>query len=527
MGGGMAQIASFGVADQYLTGNPQVTMFKAVYRRHTNFAMESVEQTFDGSADFGRKASCTISKNGDLAGAVWLEVTLPDLLAHDIFPAPPDGNTVDVTTLDLHVDPLGNHWQTKVGTTYTDPVAFFDGSRRFAYAAVGGEAVTGYDAVAGTYLTAAGSGAAVEREGEWTTWPYLIRDGPPGGPATFAAPTHAIRWTNSIGHAILKSVEIEIGGTRIDKHYGEWYDVWSELSEPEEKREGLWRMIGKYADADYDAGWRREQSAARTYYVPLRFCFNSHPGLYLPLIAFMFHQIKYNFEFREYLECVKAAVPVYELREKAGGDVIRMTACRIFSDFVYLDSLERTRLAEVPHEYLITQLQFTGDESVPAPSDPNGTRSRKYALNYNHPVRELVWVYVAKSNHERNAVTGNNWFRYDVPGDPDAEVFDEARLVLNGADRFAARSAPYFRLVQPYEHHTRCPAKRVHCYSFSLQNPEDHQPSGQANFSRFDTAHLQFLLNKDLPAGRMKIFATNFNVLRVQQGMAGLAFASV
>jgi hypothetical protein len=528
MGGGIAQLASYGLADVFLTGSPQVTFFKHVYRRHTLHATESIQQSIDGTADWGRKVTVTVSRNGDLVGAVWLEVTVPDLLAYDITPTPPDGNSLDATTV-LVQSADGHWWQTLEGGEYTKPVAFLDRAtgRYYGTATVAGNPVTAYAASTARYETAQGDSAATPVLGaaELTTWPYLCRSGAPGDYA-YAPPSHNLRYVNSIGHAIVSSVEIEIGGARIDKHYGEFLDMWSELTEKEEKREGFWRMVGKYSDADYDAGWRREQSRARTYYVPLKFCFNTTPGLYLPLVALSYHQIKYNFEFRPYLECVRASVPVTQLTAKQGGQVLSLSACRVFADYVFLDAPERIRMAEIPHEYLVTQLQFLGDEAVPAPSDPNGTRSRKYTLNFNHPVRELLWVYVAKSNYEANPQTGNGWFRYDVPGDADAEVFDEARLVINGHDRFSARSAPYFRLIQPYEHHTRCPAKKVHCYSFSLLSPEDYQPSGQANFSRFDSAQLQFVLNQDLPVGRMKIFAYSFNVLRVASGLAGLSFAN-
>lgn len=532
MGGGIAQLASYGLADQYLTGSPQVTFWKLVYRRHTLFAMESIQQTFDGTADFGRKATCTVARNGDLVGPMWLEITVPDLLAYDISPTPPDGNTVDVTaaTTGLHQDPAGNWWQSLANGVYTNPVAFLQDGKHYGSATITSgvttQEVVSFTAATGVYAGSSVSGAVIDvvPADELATWPYLTRSGSQV-PFVFAPPVHNIRWVNSVGHAILSSVEIEIGGSRIDKHYGEWLDVWSELTEKEEKRPGFWEMVGKYSDAEYAAGWTRKQSRGRTYYVPLKFCFNTTPGLYLPLVALSYHQIKYNFEFRDYLECVKADVPVTALTSKLGGEVMSMQV-NLFADYFFLDAPERIRMAEIPHEYLVTQLQFLGDEAVPAPSDPNGTRARKYSLNFNHPVRELVWVYQAKSNYERDAVNGNNWFDYSVPGDPEAEIFDEARLMINGHDRFTARSAPYFRLIQPYEHHTRCPAKKVHCYSFSLLSPEDYQPSGSANFSRFDTSTLNFQLNQNLPVGRMKIFAYSFNVLRIASGMGGLAFTS-
>jgi hypothetical protein len=134
-------------------------------------------------------------------------------------------------------------------------------------------------------------------------------------------------------------------------------------------------------------------------------------------------------------------------------------------------------------------------------------------------------MYVAKKHGTRDPQTGNKWFDYSVPDLPHAEIFDECRLMINGHDRFSPRTAPFFRMVQPYKHHTRCPSKKVHCYSFAF-NPEEHQPSGQANFSRYDTAQLHLTLNAQLPAGSMKIFAYGYNILRIVNGLAGLAFAA-
>ena len=83
MGGGLMQLVAYGAQDVYLTGNPQITFWKVTYRRHTNFAMESIEQTFNGQADFGRRVQCTISRNGDLAYRTYLQVTLPEISSTD------------------------------------------------------------------------------------------------------------------------------------------------------------------------------------------------------------------------------------------------------------------------------------------------------------------------------------------------------------------------------------------------------------------------------------------------------------
>ena len=85
MGGGLMQLVAYGAQDIYLTGNPQITFFKVVYRRHTNFAMESIEQTFNGAAQLGQKFSCTIARNGDLLGQVNLEMDVTiGAMTHEI-----------------------------------------------------------------------------------------------------------------------------------------------------------------------------------------------------------------------------------------------------------------------------------------------------------------------------------------------------------------------------------------------------------------------------------------------------------
>jgi hypothetical protein len=502
------QLASFGAQDAYLTGSPQVTYFKLTYRRHSNFAIESIRQTFDGTADFGKSPTVSVSRNGDLLGAMWLEITLPDLLAYDITPAPSEGNTANVLALaNVYSDASGNYYQGRTGSLgsyiYNTPIALTDG--------------------VGNYYASGTPGNVASLTGNLTTWPYMIV-GNTANPAirTFTTPKTDLRYVNGIGMAFVKSVELEIGGQRIDKHYSEWWDVWSELTEPAEKKTGIDAMVGKYADY---TPWQRQQSRSRTYYVPLRFCFNRSSGLHLPLVALASHQIKFNFEFRNYLELIRATVPVTALTAKAGAMPLSVTSCDLFADYVFLNNPERIRMSEMQHEYLVTQLQFQGDEPTPSPTDPNGTVNRKYTLNFIHPVKELVWVYQAASRYDVDARTGNDIFNYEINTATDPEVFKTCKLVLNGSDRFSVRNGSYFRLMQPYEHHTRVPSKSVYAYSFALK-PEEDQPSGTANFSRFDSAQMSVTLNPALPAGRVKFFATSYNVLRVASGMAGLAFAS-
>jgi hypothetical protein len=392
MGGGLMQLVAYGAQDIYLTGNPQITFFKVVYRRHTNFSMESIEQTFNGSVDFGRKVSCTISRNGDLIHRMYLTVNL---------------------------DNSG---------------------------------------------TAAGSVQV-----------------------------------DNLGSKLVKSVEIEIGGQRIDKHYGDWLYVWNELTQTD----------------GHAAGYEAMQKGKKIY-IPLQFWFCRNPGLALPLIALQYHEVKVNVEFnsRSFVLAENVvedtSVTPIDFTDKATYPLSFATAS-LWVDYIYLDTDERRRFAQVSHEYLIEQLQFTGSESL-AP---------KLKLNFNHPVKELIWMIKEKEEKQ-----GKSYWK------PKSGIYETASLQLNGHERFSARDSMYFQYVQPYQHHETVPASNdVSVYSFALK-PEEHQPSGTCNMSRIDNATLvlkytdsenEYDNNKDY---MVSVYAVNYNVLRIMSGMGGLAYSN-
>jgi len=415
------QLVAYGAQDIYLTGNPQITFFKVVYRRHTNFAVESIEQTFNGQADFGKRVTATISRNGDLIQQMYLEVVTP-VMSGGVF-------------------------------------------------------------------------------------------------------------TYGFGNALVKQAEIEIGGQLIDRQYGDWMNIWTELTMPAGKRAGYDDMVCNESTASSNQTGARTATAASRFYVPLQFWFNRNPGLALPLIALQYHEVKLNLELRPTTELTNTATPT-----QTSG-----LSCKLYVDYVYLDTDERRRFAQVSHEYLIEQVQFTGAESIPA-----GESNKNVTLNFNHPVKELIWVHTPTSNATVGATTGNRWFNYTgtTSGAVGVDSFTSALLQLNGHDRFSVRYADYFRKVQNYEHHCRVPRtptatgtinaefnQFIYSYSFAL-SPEEHQPSGTCNFSRIDNAVLQLKYGAEstfraqVAAMNLNIYAVNYNVLRIMSGMGGLAYSN-
>jgi len=521
------QLVAYGAQDVYLTGNPQITFWKVTYRRHTNFAMESIEQTFNGQADFGRRVTCTISRNGDLAYRTYLQITLPEI-----------GQSLADSTDDVYA-----------------------------------------------------------------------------------------RWLDFPGEQLISQVEVEIGGQRIDRQYGDWMHIWNQLTLSKEQERGYYKMVGnttqltyvcdpKFAEVDgpCSADSVRQVCAPRkalpetTLYVPLQFWYCRNPGLALPLIALQYHEVKINLDIRNIEECLWAVTKI-DGQGKKVNDAYKqsLAAASLFVDYIFLDTDERRRMAQNPHEYLIEQLQFTGDESV-------GSSSNKIKLNLIHPCKELIWVVQPDANVDycssltqntqlnnllgaqpfnytdafdalpnaihafggHVSVSGSNGFIstsgfFDDPFANDVTVSDAtdadrhfggqksadsgvsdagtfvlaetaldmhcwgenpvvvAKLQLNGQDRFSEREGTYFDLVQPFQHHTRAPDTGINVYSFALR-PEEHQPSGTCNFSRIDNATLQLVLSNATVSGtntaKVRVYAVNYNVLRIMSGMGGLAYSN-
>jgi hypothetical protein len=494
--------------------------------------MESIQQTFNGTADFGKRVSCTISRNGDLIHRVYLQVDIPSISI---------------------------------------------------------------------------SGAS-------------------------------FRWIDSLGHFLINTVELQIGGQRIDFHYGDWLEIFNELTLAPGLKAGYQRMIGNtfaLTTNELNEGSPATGPASTTVasgviekpqttlYVPLQFFFCRNPGLALPLIALQYHEVVINIEFARASQCYI----VGGIDENPVPSMINanLQNASLYVDYIYLDTDERRRFAQVSHEYLIDQLQFTGEETFTG-------STYKSRLNFNHPVKELVWV-VQRSDVVDNGA--NQWCNYTtqralngpivdyndtglnvwsesqypsqtsyVPGlsnagypggretnptnqyngynayntlntsNPNATVYAgltaagltagnpifpgtnfnpssasgaltyphvyggpgaqncvwAAKLLLNGHDRFSERKGTYFNLVQPYQHHTNIPeSPGINVYSFALK-PEEHQPSGTCNMSRIDNATLLLTVHPDIASSnlikKIRVYAVNYNVLRIMSGMGGLAYSN-
>jgi len=501
MAGGLLQLVFKGKQDVYLTGNPQITFFKSIHKRYTNFAMENIALNFVGTINFGRKINCTISKNGDLIHKMYLMIELPE---------------IDCET---------------------------SSSNKF-------------------------------------------------------------RWLNWLGHIIIKNIYIEIGGQKIDEHYGEWLHIWNELSQKEGKKSGYATMVGnnpRFTQVIQGNSNNNNSNKIPSYkiYIPLQFWFCKNPGLALPIISLQNNDIKVGIELKEHQLC-------YWATGKYIDNPPEIVNANLLVDYIHLDTDEKRLFSQKEQEYLIEQLQFNGQEII-------HTQSNKIKLNFNHPIKELLWIVQPISNididytenfgglqhfnytdsidttyfsgtpnnpygqgmtggHNNNiswglpitnnassiSIEGNNlnlplsgqnnntslsnhnFYNITTPSintdnsTLNLPLFDSgfspitfAKIQMNGQDRISFKDYNYFNLLQPYQHHTNIPSIGINIYSFSLY-PEDYQPSGSCNYSSIDSSYLIFDLTQQSLVNQrncfIRIYATNYNIFNISGGIGRLSY---
>ena len=486
MGGGLMQLVAHGAQDVYLTGDPQITYFKVVYRRHTNFSMESIQQQFNTTPTPGQKTSCIVSRNGDLIGAMWLEFKLATGNNNNLgFASYINQVSIEIggQKIDTHYGRWLDIWDDLTTDANKDEAMLtMLGNTSSQYTLKQGDAAE--TATANLTMSTAKDGNVIKIRGitshtgdvEVTSDYYngdsIVTISPATNPAG-----ETITVTRTASNMFNLSVDVGVLGLGNDTDY----------------------TITIIDDADKVNGTAPTTSTIDNTkmgdcfaLLPLSFWFNRNVGLALPLIALQYHEIKLNIDFADTTVWTST------------------TGCRLWIDYIFLDSEERKRFAQMSHEYLIDQVQR---EQFDVGSD----QTKRLDINFNHPVKELVWVAENADGQRQVDIT-------------------QVQLKLNGHDRFYPRCGEYFRLQQPYQFHSTVPpAEDIYVYSFALR-PEEHQPSGTCNFSRIDSCQMTITrygrttlgtaVNSTPLSNKVYLYGINYNVLRVASGMAGLAYSN-
>ena len=532
MGGGLIQLVAIGEENLYLTDNPQITYFKLVYRRHTNFSKEQIPTYFIQKADFGEKVSCIVSPEGDLIDNMSLVVVLPKVK-----------KLVDESNLN-QVDSNG----------------------------------------------------------------YKIYE------------YNRFAWVKNIGYAIIKSIEIEINGRLIDKHYGEWLYIWNELTGP--RNIGHEKNIGNVREL-YDYSNEKEEYKLQ---IPLSFWFCRNSGQSLPIVSLKYSQVKINVEFNllekcysllptHYLECEDDIINLskYEYIEQTistsdkrfglfvNYDIINkrlyylklsnekfigypttllnLTNLQINNlldsdlalvykiigketnynvtpklnsisvsntfdslnylsikesylliDYIYLDEDERLKFGEIKHDYLIEQIYFTPNTKIQG-------NTRKIQLSIDHPCKLTTWLI-----QRDDIYNSNDLFNYTDSAERVRTEFsngectlgntvgknyiDFETILLNGLERISFRDSKYFNYIQPYQNFKYGLSEGINIYSYALF-PDEIQPSGACNMGQIDIIELKLRISKlinEQTTSNVRSYSLVENILRISNGYCGLLF---
>lgn len=305
-------------------------------------------------------------------------------------------------------------------------------------------------------------------------------------------------WVEEVGHFLIKEVDFEVGGVRMDRHFGWMLSVFQELWGTSEQKANYDEMIGNTSDLTTASA----SLASKILYIPLKFWWNREPGNYMPLVALSRHTVKVTIEFEQAAKLIKTTGTYGQAS---------IPSAQLLVDYVFLDVEERRQFARMPHEYLVETVQYSGLET-------SNQQNYQQRLSLNHPLTELITVCqlvsevdaLNLSNFANSSQDGHNLLNY--------------KLQINSQDYEAAQEGRYKNLVIPYKCHTNGPRTGIYVHSFSLA-PEGQQPAGSVNGSRIDNFIIQLGLASSNPTNIMT-FGFNKNIFRVMSSQGGLLYSN-
>jgi hypothetical protein len=395
--GALVQLVSFGSEDLILTGEPQITFYKNLYKRHTDFAIESIPILFTDIPSFNTTNTIVIRRQGDLISKLYLELTLP----------------YDINLVDSY-------------------------------------------------------------------------------------------WTNRVGFNLLNRIELYIGKKLIDRLYGIWMHIWTELTHNYDMKELINKMVGNMRNDGFSNGL--PCNVPHKLIIPLPFFFCKHIGLALPLNAIRNNQditLKFFFEKKE--NCIQTGT-------MPSGDISNVV---LWGDYIFLETPENRLYLQKDLEYLIDVNQHLERNLV-----VTGTKSIR--LPFNLPCKELQWVvYNNKRTGDKFTDFTNSNYNSNFNSNSNSMV-QNVQFKFNTKDVFSsgARNNIYFNYVQPYQHLQSYPDIGINTYSFCLY-PNDLEPSGIINFRNLKTAVMNITTYEN---GYIHIFASSYNILKIKNGNVDLVY---
>ena len=524
-------MVAYGSQDLFLTSTPEITYFKTVYRRYTNFSFDTINIPFDNDDGFGITSSVTIPKIGDLIHKMYLQINIPSVYLTRTT------NQNDINNALASLNLAKNNYNTvqqfmKINTqayrnAYNSYIAINSnkndiitnvqltfqnldstGSITQAFNQVLENIDTiktpvdfNYNSISMNELVTRSDVSTMTSTELFNLLKYGIVQSTKVDNFFYTQILNAqnyyndvnnqnrrFAWVNKLGHSIIDYIEVTIGGTSIDKHYGRWLDIWYELTGNKNQQNIYNKMIGEIPEL---TTFDRVIKPSKTLFVPLQFWFNRNNGLALPLVSLEYHDVEIRVKIRNAqdvsyteLQNDESYINIDDIFTDSGFNL----NISLLVDFYYLDGPERKKFAQGSHEYLIEQVQVITDTNIIS----NIVQTN---IDFFHSCKEIIWI-TQKNSYTTNEDGTNKcqWCNYSINNSNIGNPTNNAELLFNGYNRIDRYDGTYFNYVQPNTYHTNTPSDGINSYSFSI-NPQEHQPSGTCNFSRLSNVLLKLYLN--------------------------------
>tara|TARA_B100000886_G_scaffold35228_1_gene21936 strand:+ start:3252 stop:4931 length:1680 start_codon:yes stop_codon:yes gene_type:complete len=557
MPGGLIQIVAYGSQDLFLTSIPEVTFFKFIYNRYTNFSMEFKELKFSGNKNFGEKVFCTIPKDGDLLNELFVKFQLPNVnIAKTLDNAKSRSNILDIlnnfedeySKYKIFISHIfnciniGNQGLTNINETFNNinnNINYYlnenkdyilsmsnvniDVQNRFNIKRdlnkikdLNINEMEKKDKLRQLIKSYLYSNKNISKK-----YSDIINDNN-NELKKIDNNSYSFAWNKHIGYNIINNADIEIGGNIIDKQYSLWLYFWNEIFETKIRKLNLKKL---YSLNSKGYNFDNNPKSSFYIYVPLIFFFSRNIGLSLPLISVRTQLINLSVKIENLNKLIYTDYP-YSLENN-----IKLKNVSLIAKYIYLDQDEREKFADSSHEYLIEQVHLFNYNTLKS-------NELNIDLNINHPIKYLIWIIQNDKNDKYNLF---NYFGSKISYDLDSFIFPDKiksvnnpintfKLTFNGMDRIRNLDGNYFNYLTSYESKLSTPEDGINFYSFSL-DPKNIQPSGSCNFSKIDSKKISIELNKsfleqlnDDDYIYFRMIYVNYNVLRFSNGLGSLIF---
>ena len=576
MTGGLLQITSSGSEDLFLTGTPQITYFKIVYRRHTNFACEIKITDFPDKVDFGSTSKLIIDKYGDLISHMYLSVELPYVNINKYTTKPPisksdaekqlsfldtfhqminnflDNNTDMARNIKNLLTPDNVIFDDFIKLLHSNPFKFkLDTSKKQLIdfmesndlAEIGFDKKTKNDILShiptinilGIILGITKNtnprkiivkminNTLYERMRNFYNIFYPIYKNKSEFYTSIINNSYVNKklfaWTNNIGNNLIDTIDITIGNTKLDQHSGTWLNIFNSLYGKLSQQNIYDKMIGNVESL---TTLNNEPKLSYVLYIPLQFWFCRYPGLSIPIISLKYHEISINLKLKNLIDVAYFSSDDISdnMSQFQSKYQINLDNTKLYTEYIFLDTVEHKRFAESSHEYLVETVHeyivsniFTSETNI--------------KLRFSHPTKYIVW-YAQPESYTQNLSGKTNplWNKYSLD-DNKSNIFESTYIQTNLVDRTDPLLGPdYYNLIQPLWHFNRSIPSGLNIYSFAL-NPMQHQPSGSINLSRLTSFNIRSIFSNEIMEFapiRMVFYTVSYNVLRFMSGMGGFAF---